>query len=93
MDVLETVLVIAIVAAAACYATWSLLPGAVRVRGLSAFVRLLDSDVPLPAILRERLRNVALSRASRGSGCGHCSGHPRAPLKSRHHARLRRTRD
>jgi alkylhydroperoxidase family enzyme len=92
MGTIEIVLVTLIVAGAACYAAWSLLPGSVRARGLTAFVRLLDSGTPLPAALRARLRHAAVTRASRASGCGHCSAHPRAPLKSRHEGRLRRTR-
>jgi hypothetical protein len=92
MGILETVLVTVIVAGAACYAAWSLAPGTVRMRGLTALVRLLDSGVPLPAALRARLRNTALTRASRASGCDRCGAHPRAALKSRHDRRLRRMR-
>jgi len=92
MGVIETVLVTVLVAGAAIYATWSLLPVSVRLRGLAAFVRLLDSGVPLPRAVRERLRHAAVTRASRVSGCGQCAGHPGTPLKPRHDGRLRRPR-
>jgi alkylhydroperoxidase family enzyme len=92
MGAIETVLVTMIVAGAAVYAAWSLLPASVRLRGLAAFVKLLDSGVPLPRTMRERLRHAAVTRASRTSGCGQCGGQPRRPLKSRQDGRLRRTR-
>ena len=92
MGIIETVLVTAIVASAAVYAIWSLLPASLRVRGLTRVLRLLDSGLPLPAGLRERLRRAAVARAARVSGCGHCSANPNAPLASGTGARRRRGR-
>ena len=92
MGIIETVLVTAIVAGAMFYAAWSLLPASLRLRGLTVFLRLLDSGLPLPAGLRERLRRSAVTRASRVPGCGQCSANPRAPLASAPGARRRRRR-
>jgi len=90
MGVIETVLVSAIVASAAIYAAWSLLPVSWRLRGLTVLLRVLDSGLPLPAGLRERLRRAAVARASRVSGCGQCSANRSAPLASAPGARRRR---
>ena len=92
MGIIETVLVSAIVASATLYAVWSLLPVSVRLRGLTVLLRVLDSGLPLPAGLRERLRRAAAARASRVSGCGQCSANRSAPLSSASGARRRRGR-
>jgi hypothetical protein len=93
MGILETVLVIAIVAAAALYAAGSLLPASLRLRGLAALLRVLDSGLPLPAALRERLRRAAVTRAARvAPGCGQCSANRSAPLAPEPDARRRRIR-
>jgi hypothetical protein len=92
MGIIEIVLVSAIVASAAIYAIGSLLPVSVRLRGLTLLLRVLDSGLPLPAGLRERLRRAAAARAARASGCGQCSANRSAPLASAPGARRRRVR-
>ena len=92
MGIIETVLVSAIVAGATIYAVWSLLPVSVRLRGLTVLLRVLDSGLPLPAGLRERLRRAAVARAARVSGCGQCSANRSAPRASAPGARRRRIR-
>jgi len=93
MGIIETVLVTAIVASATLYAVWFLLPASLRLRGLTSLLRVLDSGLPMPAALRERLRRAAVARVSRAAaGCGQCSANRSAPLASAPDARRRRVR-
>jgi hypothetical protein len=81
---LQQMIVVVAVFAAAAYATWSLLPARVRFSGLAR----LDAGLArreaaggrgeTPGLLRARLLAPLLRRAAPAGGCGSCGSNPAA---------------
>ena len=79
MVALETLVVALIVAFAAVYAAWILLPQGLRMRAGIAAGRWAAVAAPMPGFVRAALRRFADSQSRRSSGCAGCSSNKARP--------------
>jgi type II secretory pathway pseudopilin PulG len=91
MALIESIVVVLIVAGACAYAAWTLSPQSLRVRAGATAARWAAAERAMPRAVRGVLQRFAARQARRAPGCGGCKNAPRMHAHGdEHRSRIRR---